>query len=381
MSTPSPHSEPPHAFADENAATFVRLIEHFPDMVHSVADDGTIVYANRMAEDLLGYPRTQLVGMHVRDIYADEVLPALDAGFADLKARGEANVESVLKAADGNRIPVEIRSFSIYGDDGQFERTFSILRDMRPIRELRNSLVHAGRLAAIGEMSSGVAHDINNPLTVIMISLEMLLDTARTEGGQAMGRITDCAEDIERAAQSIRKLSDHLRNFARGVKEQHEEVNLQRVLDDALFIADNRIRGSGVALVRKTGEAAFLVTGAANQLEQVFVNLIGNACDAMVGRSRRRLTIDIAEDALDEKPAWTCRVSDSGPGVPADDRERLFKAFYTTKPKGKGTGIGLSISAGIVKEHGGTLACRASPEGGACFAVTLPARSPAAPAS
>ena len=113
--------------------------------------------------------------MSVYEIYAEEVQEAVKAGFSNLKQKGDKTVESVLQAKDGEVIPVEIRSFSIYDDDGEFIRTFSILRDIRPIKELQASLVHTSRLAAIGELSSGVAHDINNPLTVILVSNEMIL--------------------------------------------------------------------------------------------------------------------------------------------------------------------------------------------------------------
>lgn len=144
-----------------NAQIFEILLDNFPDIIHSVDDDGNIVFTNRRAESLLGYTRDELLSMNVRSIYSDEVLKKVDKGFNELKKKGDYSVESVLKAKDGTPIPVEIRSFSIYDDDGNFLRTFSILRDIRPIKELQNSLVHAGRLAAIGEMASGVAHDIH----------------------------------------------------------------------------------------------------------------------------------------------------------------------------------------------------------------------------
>ena len=141
-----------------DADIFEILLDNFPDMIHSIDHEGNIVYTNRTASNLLGYTGEELLQMNVREIYAEEVLIALEKGFSDLKQKGDKRVESILKAKDGKKIPVEIRSFSIYDDEGNFIRTFSILRDIREIKELQNSLVHAGRLAAIGELSSGVAH-------------------------------------------------------------------------------------------------------------------------------------------------------------------------------------------------------------------------------
>ena len=132
-----------------DADIFKILLDNFPDMIHSIDDDGNIVYTNKSAEALLKYTREELLSMNIRQIYADEILEAVEKGFTELKERGDKTVESLLKTKDGTRIPVEIRSFSIYDDEGRFIRTFSILRDIRKIKELQSSLIHAGRLLSV----------------------------------------------------------------------------------------------------------------------------------------------------------------------------------------------------------------------------------------
>lgn len=360
----------------KDADIFEILLDNFPDMIHSIDDEGNIIYTNRTAETLLGYSRKEFLGMNIRQIYADEILEAVEKGFKDLKKRGDKRVpESLLKAKDGTIIPVEIRSFSIYDDEGNFLRTFSILRDIREIKELQKSLIHAGRLAAIGELSSGVAHDINNPLTVILLANDMLIrevDKKNPDAAKAMERIRGFASDVQRASRSIQKLADHLRTFSRGIAEKYEPVDLFDVINDALFMTNNKILSNAIRIKNEVVKGRYQVLGSANQLEQVFVNLIGNACDAMSKTTTKDLTIHIRETSFQEQPSWKCEVQDSGCGIPAEIREEIFQSFFTTKEKGKGTGLGLSISRGIVRDHKGDIHLDSEVNKGSTFSVILP---------
>jgi C4-dicarboxylate-specific signal transduction histidine kinase len=303
----------------------------------------------------------------------------MERGFVELKKKGDKRVESMLRPKDDSRIPVEIRSFSIYDDQGRFIRTFSILRDIRPLKELQNSLVHAGRLAAIGETASGVAHDINNPLTVILLSTDMAareLDAGRLQDETSVQRLKSCTAGIRKAASSIEKLSNHLRNFARGMKEKHETVDLFDPLTDAMFILSNKVMKNGVQITSSVVKATHFVHGCPNQIEQVFINLISNACDAMEQRPERRLNLSITRVEHNGAPAWKCDVTDTGGGVPEHLREDIFQSFFTTKEKGKGTGLGLSISTSIVKVHGGEIRLESKEGVGSTFSVILPVLEP-----
>jgi len=364
-----------HEIEIRDADIFEILLNSFPDMIHSIDDDGNIVYTNKTAEALLGYTRDELLAMNIRQIYADEVLEAVERGFVDLKEKGDKNVESLLKAKDGTRIPVEIRSFSIYDDEGNFIRTFSILRDIREIKELQQSLVHAGRLAAIGELSSGVAHDINNPLTVTLLSNEMMLnELARTDVStdKRMERIKSFATDIQKATRSIQKLADHLRNFSRGMAEKYEVVDIYDSIADALFITNNKVLTANVKVVNNVKIGQHLVNAYPYHMEQVFVNLIGNACDAMAGRPERQLTLSIEPCRRDDADYWKCDVKDTGTGIPKELFEDIFQSFFTTKEKEKGTGLGLSISRGIIRDHKGDIEVTSEVGKGSTFSVFLP---------
>lgn len=370
-----------HDIRDVNI--YETIFENFPDIIHSVDCDGIIVFTNQRAQDLLGYSRDQLIGMNIRTIYADEVLEKVEEGFHQLKQEGDRPViESILKDKDGNLIPVEIRSFSIYDDEGNFLRTLSIIRDIREIKELQNSLIHAGRLAAIGELASGIAHDINNPLAVLLLANEVALltiDKCEDAKTELVEQLEKALQDIGRASRVIQKLADHLRNFSRGTVEKHEPVNVAEILGDALFITQNKTIKSKTTIINEVGTTGYYTNGAPNQLEQVFVNLIANACDAMMDSENPQLTIAINPETRDNIEYWHCSIADTGAGIPEHIREHIFESFFTTKEKGKGTGLGLSICRGIIDNHEGIIEVKSELGNGTTFSVLLIKSEPGQP--
>jgi PAS domain S-box-containing protein len=277
---------------------FDRLVAGFPDMIHSVDADGNIVFVNHMATDLLGYTADELRAMNIRQLYPPEILEAVEKGFRAVKQTGEMRVESQLMAKDGTRIPVELRTIAIHDAQGAFARTFTVARDLRPLKELQERLIHAGRLAAVGELAAGVVHDLNNPLTAIILA--------------------------------------------------------STVMD------------------KLAGKARHWIVGDRNQIEQIFLNLFANACDAMEQSGVRELTVDVSPFPEDAPQVWCCTVRDTGGGMSPDVQERAFQSFFTTKPRGKGTGLGLSISRAIAKEHGGDIQLASEPGRGTTFSILLP---------
>jgi signal transduction histidine kinase len=224
-------------------------------------------------------------------------------------------------------------------------------------------------------MASGVAHDIHNPLTVILLANEMIERTLTRGKGtpvESLETVRHYAGDIDKAADSIKKLADHLRDFSRGMVQAHERLDLYDAVADALFITQNRICKCSVTAVNRVVKGRHWTMGCPNQIEQVFVNLIANACDAMEGRPRRDLEISIEPHEADGRPYWRCCVSDTGPGVPPELRDAIFRSFFTTKPRGKGTGLGLSICGSIVREHKGEISLATGDGAGSRFLVDLP---------
>ena len=369
----------------DTARLFESLLDWFPDIIQSVDAGGHIVYVNRKASELLGYAHDEIIGMHVGQLYAPEIWAKVQTGFSALKTQGTLRVnESLICDKAGNRIPVEIRSFAVYDKDGSFLRTFSILRDIRETKSLQNQVLHSSRLAAIGEISACIAHDITNPLAVIRLYLELMQsqvdELAAGDGAAAKSGVQESLAALQRASGKIAKLILHLREFSRSREAQMEPVDLRGVISDALFMVTNKLDKQNVKVERAIPDSPCLVQGNASQLEQVFMNLFSNACDAMKGAaSAPVLRISVAPFAGDADCAegWECRVADNGPGIPPHIKDQLFQPFFTTKAKGEGTGLGLSITKQVVKRHGGAIAAGPDAGPGATFVLLLPSRGPA----
>ena len=334
------------------------LLDDFPDIVHSVDETGTIVFTNKKAERLLGYSREELLSMSVRDIYAPEVMRDVDSGFTELKDHGTKAVESVLMHRDGTRIPVEIRSFGLYDEAEKFQRTFSIIRDLRRIKELQDSLVHASRLAAIGEMAAGIAHDINSPLAVVMMSLQLserALQKDREPTPDTLATVHSMLDGAGQGATVIGELARQLVAFPRDMADDQSHVDLKKIIDGSLFLTQTHIKKGSFVVDNPIPPDTHFTVGSPNQIQRVFVNLIGNAADAMSETEDGTLSLSISPVTRRRADYWRCDVSDTGSGIPEDVMEQVLDSFFTTKIPGKGTGLGLSISRGIVHEHEGMI--------------------------
>jgi PAS domain S-box-containing protein len=356
-------------------ALFGLLMDNFPDMIHSVDKFGNIIFFNRMALELLGYTESELTGMNIRQLYAPEVLAAVEKGFVEIKQSDEKRVESLFLARDGTRIPVEIRTLSIRDSNGTFVQTFSISRDIRKLKEMQDNLLHSGRLAAIGELAAGVAHDINNPLSSVALGVSMLqqvLGNCKVLPGHVRDQANELFAMISDSTTTLDSVTARLRDFSRGAKESYAPVDLFDPIHSAILVLGNRFAANKIQTLCPFIKAKHWVFGDRNQIEQVFINLFANAYDAMAERDVRELTVDIVQETRDERPFWRCTVHDTGEGIKPENLERVFAAFYTTKPSGKGVGLGLSIARSILTEHGGGISVESECGQGATFSVWLP---------
>jgi PAS domain S-box-containing protein len=359
----------------DTAGLFDSLIENFPDMIHSVDESGSIVYFNRTATQLLGYTESELRLMNIRQLYPPEIIEAVEKGFSEVKQSGEKHVESLFMAKDGTRIPVELRTLVIRDESGRFAQTFTVSRDLRKLKEMQEHLIHTGRLAAIGELAAGVVHDLNNPLTAVILAssiMKKVADSPNTPPQELREQTSLYCETIGESASTMENLTTRLRDFSRGVKEQHSPVDLFDPIHDAIFILAHKVRSNNIQVRCPLIKAKHWVLGDRNQIQQVFLNLFANACDAMAQSNLRELTVDIRADAIDDKPFWHCEVRDTGEGIQQELQEKVFKSFFTTKPRGKGTGLGLSIARSILKEHNGDIRLASERGKGTTFSVLLP---------
>ena len=247
------------------------------------------------------------------------------------------------------------------------DTTAEIQRREQELRDKQEQLVQAGKLATLGELTTGVAHELNNPLNNIGLFVGNAVDLVDL-GVADRERIV---RELKNAMQQVRKATEiisHLRTFGRVASVSREPVSIDQVIERALSLMQEQLRGRDIEIDLDLSPAAPVVIGNAIQLEQVFINLLTNARDAMADSPRKmvRISTRVVHDVVD------LVFSDTGSGIPEGLEQRIFDPFFTTKEVGQGTGLGLSITYGIIKDHGGTIAVANRPGGGAVFQIQLP---------
>ncbi len=236
------------------------------------------------------------------------------------------------------------------------------------LRRLQTSFAQSEKMAALGQLAAGAAREINNPLTAILGYSDLIKDDAETPG-----RLKLLAGRIQEQARRTKQLVNNLLSFARQVPVEKSFLDIHSVLRGAVQLRTLDLREQNIRIEMRSESVLPGVRGDPNQLLQVFYNLISNAVDAMEETRGGTLTVR----ALREKKIVVLEFSDTGPGM--KDPSLVFDPFYSTKPEGKGNGLGLSICYGIIQEHGGHISCYNRPEGGATFRVELPAVAPMLP--
>jgi len=254
------------------------------------------------------------------------------------------------------------------------ETTAEIQRREQELRDKQEQLVQAGKLATLGELTTGVAHELNNPLNNIGLFMGNALDLI----GLGVTDKEHIARELQNAMRQVRKATEiisHLRTFGRVAPVSRELVSMNQVIGRALSLMQEQLRLREIEVELDVSAQRAVVIGSPIQLEQVLINLLTNARDALAESPRKiiRISCEVRDGIVD------LGFSDTGPGIPEGLERRIFDPFFTTKEVGRGTGLGLSITYGIIKEHGGTIAVANRPGEGATFLIRLPLASDDAP--
>jgi C4-dicarboxylate-specific signal transduction histidine kinase len=256
------------------------------------------------------------------------------------------------------------------------QTTTEMQRREQELRDKQEQLVQAGKLATLGELTTGVAHELNNPLNNIGLFVGNavdLIELAVTEKGQIVGELRHAMQQVSKATEII----SHLRTFGRAAPVSREPISLREVIERALSLMREQLRLREIEVTVDLGPPPEepVVVGNAIQLEQVFINLLTNARDAVAESPRKEIRIS----AVAGRGTVEVTLADSGHGIPPGLERRIFDPFFTTKQVGKGTGLGLSITYGIINEHGGTISVVSPPGEGATFLIHLPLAREASP--
>jgi len=247
------------------------------------------------------------------------------------------------------------------------ETTAEMQRREQELRDKQEQLVQAGKLATLGELTTGVAHELNNPLnnTGLFVGNALdLIELGAADKGQIVRELRQAMQQVSKATQII----SHLRTFGRAAPVSREPISLRPVIERALSLVQEQLRLHEIEVTLDLGPEEPVVVGNPIQLEQVFINLLANARDAVADSLRKAIRISASVGSAAVEIAFV----DTGHGIPSGLERRIFDPFFTTKEVGKGTGLGLSITYGIVKEHGGTISVVSTPGEGATFLIQLP---------
>jgi len=328
---------------------------------------------NQALERLLGFPKEEVLAT---DLFL--WIPAEDqARFAEAISAtlaGEAaagTVESRMRARSGDPVQIQFSLSALRDRAGEVDSLILVGRDMTQVRALERQIIEAEKMASLGKLAAGVVHELNNPLTSITVYSEYILRKLR--GGQVAPGDDDKVEKVLEGARRIQKLTRDLVSYGRPSAEEPEPLQLNDLVAQGLSFCEHIIRKHDVEVGQELGRDLPSILGNRNQLLQVLINLITNACQAMEGGGELSIGTRLGPGEVLE-----LSVSDTGTGIPTRDLQRIFEPFYTTKTAGVGTGLGLSIVSRIVEHHRGTILVESQPGEGATFTVRLPAR--AAPA-
>ena len=341
------------------------LIESASDAIVTLDANGRFTTVNHAAEIVSGYRRGELVGLWFAPLLPDDELPKALAHFQKALAGETGLFESQFYRKDG-----EMRYISVtYSTPQKDEEVLCLIRDVTDQKLLQEQLIQSEKMSAIGQLVSGVAHELNNPLAGISAFAQLLLSEKRFPPDQRTA-----AEMIYAEARRASRIVQNLLTFARQHKPERVPTQVNQVLDDTLELRGYELRVRGIEVQRDYDEQAPETMADAHQLQQVFLNLITNAEQAMERSERDKQGLIVRTRSTGD--AIRTEVEDTGPGIPPNLLERIFNPFFTTKPTGSGTGLGLSISLGIVREHEGRIWAENAAQGGARFVIELPIVTP-----
>jgi PAS domain S-box-containing protein len=348
-------------------ARYTRLVESAEDAICTVDEEGNFTSVNRALERVMRRTRESLIGTHFTELVRPDERGELWLMFAATLEGARQRRELHYTGADGVEGVATVITAPIY-EHGQVTAVLAIIRDVTEERLLLEQMGRREKLAALGELVGGVAHEVNSPLTGILAFGQILQMEASTSEESRRAADTIVSE-AKRAARIVGKLL----TFARQNPPEKMRTDLNQVLQDTIELRRYPLKMQQIALVVELADALPVTWADPFQLQQVFINLLSNAEQAVVSRGgERRITVRTERRGS----SLVASVADTGPGIAPEHLPHIFNPFYTTKPRGVGTGLGLSISFGIVREHGGTLQVQSEPGKGAVFEVSLQVVAP-----
>jgi PAS domain S-box-containing protein len=352
---------------EEKAQQIKRLKDFSENIVESMsvgvlaADfEGRIEFWNAQLEHLIGVQRSDAIGRTIEEILPADL--ALEIAARSQEERTTNLYKFPLRTREGRTLVVNVSIAPLAGNSGERLGRLILVDDVTQRMQLEEQLLQTEKLTSLGLLAAGVAHEVNTPLAVISNYIQML--AKQLPANDPRHKLT---EKIVSQTFRASEIVNNLLNFSRTGGAGFKEVNLNQIIEETLTLAAHPFRAANVQVVRNLQSDLALILGSSNRLQQVFLNLFLNAKDAMPSGGMLEVRSAANNGTVE------IEISDTGTGIQRENLSRIFDPFFTTKATGRGTGLGLSVSYGIIKEHAGKIEVRSTPGKGTSFRLEFPA--------
>lgn len=359
----------------EKHGFLTNLLESSADCIMVADMRGRIIFFNKAAERLTGYGADEVIGkFHVSRFYSLELAREIMSKLRGGDYGGKGKLENYMLTVYGkNReeIPVSLSASIVY--EGEKERaSLGIFTDLREklqiekaLQDTQVRLLQSEKMASLGSLAAGVAHEINNPLGGILIYASLLMEDFEASGDPRVQDLQKIVEEATRCKEIVKSLLE----FGRQTDSRFEPVDINKAILDGLFFLEKQVLFHDIQIIKCLDHALPPVAGDANQIKQVFMNMMVNAAEAM---SEKGGAFTITTGSTPDGASIFISFHDEGTGIPPEIESKIFDPFFTTKGVGKGTGLGLSTSYGIIQSHHGSIEVASRPGTGTTFTIYLP---------
>lgn len=349
------------------------LLHSSVDGVIAADKKGKILIFNDAASEISGYSEEEaLSSLNIRDVYPDDGAYKIMEKLRNDQYGGPGKLKSYqieVLHKDGTLIPISLNAAIIYEGEketatmGFFHDLREALRMKKELEKTQVQLLQSEKMASLGKLAAGVAHQLNNPLGGITLFARLMMEEYDLEEG-ARKDLNRILKDAERCRDTVKELLE----FARQTRHEMRPLDINRALVRTLFLLENQTLFQNITVIRELSSDIPTVRGDTQQVNHMFMNIILNAAQAMGGRGTLTVATRLSEDGNNV----AIEISDTGPGIPEEILPHIFEPFFTTKEEGEGTGIGLSLVYGIVESHEGKIHAANSTPCGTRFIIELP---------
>ena len=350
-----------------------KIIDSLPLGLYVIDRELRIQAWNRKRETgTQGVPREEALGRTIFEVLSRQPRELLQREFSDVFGSGRMQVIENEAGTLGDSRHYRITKIPMRLNDDEVTHVITIGEDITEWRDAQRQIAQSEKLAAIGQLAAGVMHEINNPLATIGACADAIRGRAEDAGKDVAAGVEEYLKIVDAEVQRCKRIVEGLLDYSRPKQAAKSDVEINKVVEETLFLLKHHDRFKRLELQRELGEGLPVLQANAEQLIQVFMALMINAMDAMEARGTLVVSTSINPERSDEV---VIAFSDTGAGISRQDIQKIFEPFYTTKPQGRGTGLGLSICYAIVAEHGGRIEVDSQLGRGSTFKVILPVRA------